>query len=289
MTLILIAANKDFIVQVSDRRTTSVRGVESDEETKAIYLETPYMQALMGYTGLARIGIEPTNRILMDLLLKEVLRRADGNPSRVVHELGAALDNFFQNGPGRVYRVRDRGLTVAITAFVGREGGLRQAFLTNTKGGVFRPVFSNPKRDAPDDKLTIVQRLGQWQEFDQNQAEEVRTLLAPGRPARAVRDKMAEIIANRANTNQTVGAQLNTAVLQRGQQPAWGYVTGVNSPTYYSGDMVIMWPDGKMLATSDMQITNQDRPMVVPRVHRNAPCPCGNGKRYRECHRPKAQ
>ncbi|WP_430739049.1 SEC-C metal-binding domain-containing protein [Sphingomonas paeninsulae] len=23
----------------------------------------------------------------------------------------------------------------------------------------------------------------------------------------------------------------------------------------------------------------------IPQVHRNQPCPCGSGKKYRECHR----
>jgi hypothetical protein len=58
MTLVLTFISRNFVVQASDRRLTSLDGsVFEDEENKATFW---WMHGSVAYTGLARIGREPT-------------------------------------------------------------------------------------------------------------------------------------------------------------------------------------------------------------------------------------
>jgi uncharacterized protein YecA (UPF0149 family) len=64
-------------------------------------------------------------------------------------------------------------------------------------------------------------------------------------------------------------------------------LNGIADLAAYMPDSVIL--DGRMaLINTEPRIEafNADgtaRPLATPRVHRNSPCPCGSGKKYREC------
>jgi hypothetical protein len=72
MTLVLSFGSSDFVVQVSDRRLTAY------QPNKITYVDDVNKSVLYGdrisfaYTGLASICGQPTERFLMEKLLKSV-------------------------------------------------------------------------------------------------------------------------------------------------------------------------------------------------------------------------
>ena len=97
-------------------------------------------------------------------------------------------------------------------------------------------------------------------------------------------------MADRPAANNTIGKQLSILTIPRSleQLVVSGYYSNINTNTYYMHDMVILNPSsGHMM--KDLQLTkiggpDIERPMIVPRVGRNYPCPCGSGKKYKKCH-----
>ena len=298
MTLVLVAANREFVVQVSDRRLTSLGGVYTEEETKAIYLETPIQQMLLGYTGIARIGRKSMNEVLLDLLHDRVLPKSGLDPSETIHELARSLSAYLRSGPGKAYLPADKRLTVMVTGFLNSpEGwfGPVQALITNYQEWLvedmpeawddFRVEFAECPPEVPPEDANLVQLIGRWGSVNDSDVDAIRKLLAPGKPPGAARDKMATLIAQKAAVDPAIGAQMNSAILRPGSPPIAAYHSAVNSEFVPLLDMVSLAPDGSVMAVRGGEIRSVDgHAMVVANSHRSAPCPCKSGKTYGNCH-----
>lgn len=298
MTLILIAANRSFVVQVSDRRLTSGGASVTDEETKAIYLQTPNSQMLIGYTGIARLASKSTNQVIQELLTDTVIKRAGLDPSALVRELAVQLGDYLTNGPGSSYGAEDRRLSVSLTGFVHTDGGWSgpvQALLTNFQvwgrhdepraGPVFTHTFFEFPDGIADADATLIQKLGRWDVIADADMESVRALLAPGKPPSAARDKMVSLVDDIGQREETVGRQMNAVILRPGNQPEWTYQSAVNSPNVHFGDSIIVDENLDSLAVRGAMVHLEGEGfLVVPRRNRRAKCACGSGLRYRDCH-----
>jgi hypothetical protein len=114
-------------------------------------------------------------------------------------------------------------------------------------------------------------------------------LLVIRAPYHAVRAKAAAIVANisdRQRSADTVGKRLNTARIDF-KQPLMaiaGYESDIVENTIPMLDMVDGRTRGTGLLIGQPMLT-AEHPVVFPKVHRNAPCPCGSGKKFRFCHR----
>jgi hypothetical protein len=155
----------------------------------------------------------------------------------------------------------------------------------------FSGVESSPFPGASN--LTFVQRVGNYHAMSRDDETALREMLLARKPATAIIGKSVELMhqmADRPAANNTIGKQLSILTIPRSleQLVVSGYYSNINTNTYYMHDMVILNPSsGHMM--KDLQLTkiggpDIERPMIVPRVGRNYPCPCGSGKKYKKCH-----
>lgn len=302
MTLVTAAANPAFVVQVSDRRLTSAAGVSVEQETKAIHLRLPTSDMLIGYTGLARVGTKPMSFEISEALADAAIA-AEFQPYETVQQFTTQMTERFRRSPIRRYRASDKRLTVMATGFVRFEEGhtVVQALVTNFQNwGVgddaeawdtFQLTPFSAKAGEP--WPTLIQRVGAWGALSGPVAEsQIRPLLAVGKPPHAVRDKMLALLPSQSALFSTVGVDANAAILLPSGETSWTHSVEHNAWSVSGGTTVSAFPESTIIA-ADVTITASDdagnidtsgTPMLVPRVPKQRPCPCGSGKRYRQCH-----
>lgn len=303
MTLIVAIANWEHAVQVSDRRITANGVPVSDAEGKAIHLHLPHADLLVGYTGLARVGSQPMSQILMEIMLRSA-EKADFIADATVHAIGEELTSLFKTPKVRAYAAKHRRLSVMFTGFNYFEGDsglarhqIAHALLTNFQRwgegdnpeawDEFKPLFFNVKDG--ETWPTVVQRIGAWAAVPLDFAEDLRALLAEGKPASAVRDKVVSMLPGWSTAYSVIGKEANCAVLRPRAGVEWTHASSTSAWVVNLGSTVIALP-GQMVALMDAQIEAVDKstsPMIVPQVPRRNPCPCGSGLRYRQCHGKK--
>src|SRR5262249_18967840 len=87
-----------------------------------------------------------------------------------------------------------------------------------------------------------------------------------------------------------IGKQLSVVVLQRDitQHVLSSYCSSNVAYKSYAPDEVVGISDTWRRAVADRElwIEGDSGPeiSIIPKVRKNAPCPCRNGKKYRECH-----
>lgn len=137
---------------------------------------------------------------------------------------------------------------------------------------------------------TVNQAIGAFRAMTDADVEELRAMLEARAPHDAVRAKAAAIVADISDRHRsagTVGKRLNTARVdfRRPLMAYAGYESDVVESAIPTLDMVDGRTRGTGLLIGQPTLTALE-PVVFPKVHRNAPCPCGSGKKFRFCHRP---
>ena len=142
---------------------------------------------------------------------------------------------------------------------------------------------------------TLVQRIGAYNALPPEQVEqEFRPLLAKGRPPVAIRNKTIRVLPTQSRIHRTIGVNANAAILFPNGAVEWSYWTGAPSWKVSLGNTVLATSEQVLLiADAEIEVAATEpggrpqppgAPMVVPQVPKNRPCPCGSGKRYRQCH-----
>jgi hypothetical protein len=158
---------------------------------------------------------------------------------------------------------------------------------------VFR-VFYRSQPEPFDAPFSFVQRLGQWQLLTNKQIAPIAALLSRGAPAHAIVNKAVETFRSVAESSAaagTVGKQITSIILPAASErrAEAGYHSAVNATTVFFPGEVICRPGLPALALGELSITPTDASgasavMATRPVRRNAPCPCGSGKKYKRCH-----
>lgn len=295
MTLITVAANPAFIVQVSDRRlTTGTGAVYTEDATKVVYIQTPSAQFLMGYTGLAIINNQPTNQVLMELLEK-ALKSVELDFEKGVHEFCSLLTARWSTWRMRKIDAAHTRLSIVLTGYVFTENGSvgpLQVLLSNFqewgKGDSkeawdeFKTYFLTPK----DEWSTLLQRIGAYDAAPTDMLEEVRPLLAKGKPPEAARDLLLSWLPKQSTSFPSVGARANAVILKPGEMPTGSYHSDVATSAIHGFDSLIVQDEETSLLTSGLIIekVGEPGPSMISEVSRRQPCPCGSGRQYRRCH-----
>ncbi|CAN7460538.1 SEC-C domain-containing protein [Variovorax sp. LjRoot130] len=303
MTFALVAANADQIIQVSDRRLTGWNGgVLTEAAGKSGHLLCDDASALYCFTGLATIGDQfITSRWLMEALQAASKRNARFR-ELIEHFSEIATEQFRSNPVVLSAPPEHRRLTVMLTAYAA-DGFVFNALVSNFQDFInyvdhptaqpkftvycWRsavPAFSNP---------TVVQAIGAFSAMTEADEQAMRRLLEKRAPYAAIRQKAVDIvgsISDRHRSAGTVGKRMNTARIDSGA-PMAAY-SGYESDIVEQGLSVVDMVDGRTLGSGllvgQIELTSEV-PIVFPSVHRNAPCPCGSGKKFRFCHRPRSQ
>ncbi len=301
MTLIVSLANKDYVVQVSDRRLSSNGRLIDDESNKCGVLFCLNARMVFGYTGLARYGAFSTDKWLLKAL------HESANPSYTIVEIleklkDKATETFNNHQALRGLSNNQKSLAVMFTGFINIDGTLKPGcailsnyhnFSNNTRfdkaADEFAINYSSANKEVVNP--TLVQRVGNWHAMSEKDIEELRELLLQGVPGKALVGKTLEVvrdIADRPRSSGTIGKQLTSIYLP--QEPNLGvessYSTDVVKPETYMPALVYLLPDQHMTVDniSVRPVEDDTPPISVPKARRNAPCPCGSNKKYKYCH-----
>jgi SEC-C motif len=138
----------------------------------------------------------------------------------------------------------------------------------------------------------MVHPLGMEQAPTEVQLRGIDTLLKERAPAIAVRDKCVSVIraaADSPSSHGTIGKQASSLIIPG--NPAEGVIAEYHAerptPESYLPNHVVSTSTLGM-SVKDIAFGSRDSEgnavLLVPRVGRNARCPCGSGKKYKHCH-----
>jgi SEC-C motif len=304
MTMILALGNRDHISQLADRRSTSAGRIVSEEEGKAGALICADARMLFGLTGLARTAGFETRRWLLDAFYES--SPGDGAIWNTLQRFKDRASEDFGSIPSvRALSPVQRRLSILFTGYLFTRDPplLGSAIVSNfmdPKVGKVDAVaadhfslFYTTEKTAPrSENPTYVQRVGAHRAMNRADEEALRRLLADRRPARAVTGKATEIMlamADRDAARGTIGKQITwlTITPERDAPVQAGYYSNVPTRVVYTPLLIVL--DGEQRVAFDMGTAvlsggGDNAPLAVPRVSRNAPCPCNSGRKYKRCH-----
>lgn len=297
MTLVIAVANADHVIQVSDRRLTHNTQLVDDASNKAGHAVCEDASFLYSFTGIARVANHSTNRWLPGALYDAAQK--GHRYHQIVDSFAEEATRYFRSSSDiRSLAASYRRLTVLFSGYTS-EGHIVTSLISNYQdftnfidSPAAKPEFTTytekslvPAAQNP----TMIQVIGQFGAFTQNDESQLRSMLEQRSPAEGVRRKAIAVIqdiADRPVCRGTVGKRIGTARLSRADLTA--PVVGYSSDCVENGipllDQIDLRSGRPRLLVADIRM-DMDSPVVFPNVHRNAPCPCGSGKKYRYCHR----
>lgn len=306
MTLILASANKDFSVQVSDRRLSSNGRLIDDESNKCGVVFCLNARMSFGYTGLAKWGSFSTPKWLLKALHDSA--SPDFTIGEILERLKENATQTFKNNPilKNVPKAH-KSLSVMFSGYINLDGVTKPGcailskyhnFAHNTRFDEAMDEFSLNYSSAKRGVLNpiLVQRVGNWLAMSEYDIDELRELLIQGKPSQAVIGKALEVvrdIADRQKSVGTIGKQLTSILIHKA--PNIGVKSSYSSDCVkretYMPALVYLLPNQHMTVDniSVRPVAADTLPISVPKVHRNAPCPCGSNMKFKHCHGKKSR
>jgi hypothetical protein len=298
MTIVLTLANADQLIQVSDRRLSIDGHLVDDDAFKGGVLICANARFAFGFAGLAKCGTFNTDFWLLENLTK--LGQPDFDAKSILDRLTEKATLDFSSLPSIAnVSAKDKRLSVMFSGYLYHHSPPMAAYaiMTNFQNfntfnddanarDSFKCTYWNEKSPRQENS-TFIQRIGVWPAMFTNDETSLRILLSERKPAKAIVDKTVEIIRNMADRPQaggTIGKQLSSVILPRD----FNTVPTTEYHSMYTKS--VMYPTPMAVSTKEMQLAmarpeiNSDSPIVFPKVGRNAPCPCGSGRKYKHCH-----
>lgn len=254
-----------------------------------------------GYTGLAKWGRFSTVTWLLKAL---------NNSASPEFTIGETLERLkinatetFKRNPSlkNIPEVYKR-LAVMFSGYINLDGNLKQgcAILSNYHNfkkntayskatDKFTLYYSSANRDAP--KSTLVQRVGNWHAMTNEDIDIMREMLLLKKPSHAILEKAQKIIrriADNPKSKDTIGKQLTSIIIPKDHTKAVSsnYSTCYLKRESYMPAMVYLKPNQHMTLNniSIIPVEEDTPPLSIPKVYKNALCPCGSNKKYKKCH-----
>ena len=298
MTIVLTLGNAEQVIQLSDRRLSFDGRLKDDDAFKGGIFISSNARLAFGFTGLAKCGVFNTDTWLLDNLVE--LGPPDFDAKSILDRLKDKATLDFSSLPSITkLSAKDKRLSVMFSGYLYNHSPPMAAYaiMSNFQNfetqkedskawSTFKCTYWNEKRPRQDN-FTFIQRIGAWQAMFMNDEVSLRALLSKRKPAKAIVDKAVQIIrdmADRPQAGGTIGKQLSSIILPRdfNAGPTTEYHSMNTKQVIFATPMAISTKEMR-LAMARPEITS-DVPIVFPKVGRNAPCPCGSGKKYKKCH-----
>lgn len=324
MTLIVVLGNSDHVVMLSDRRLSANGILVDDESNKAALLRARNARPLVGYTGVATVGYSPgqprrlpaswhgpapdpssgppppgafrTSYWMLDAMIESA------PPDHVAPSL---IERFAVRASAQFEQLRlshpNKGV---LFCFAGYEyiGGTPKLMLRSVSNFVNR-VQSGPDfhvKEAPNGQElppAFMYAYGMTDALDCIQMQRLGALVSEKRPPQALIGKGVEILsaaADSARAQGVIGKQITSAILPAdpSQMVRVDFHSGVVTNTI-PGISVVEARGGAHglgifadpLIRSGSAGSRANTPAIkVPKVARNAPCPCLSGNKFKHCH-----
>jgi hypothetical protein len=296
--------NPQQVVLVSDR-LLSCNGVPVNEESNKTFLFTCRNARLaIGYTGVAELGKFVTREWLPvalmesaspDFLMAPTIERFKDRATRDLKNLRAKKPSdkhlsivlagyCYDEEPPRIY-------CWLVSNF---EGCCDQHRPLGSSSDQFMAFYHRDKRPAESD-VCLLLPVGVAKAVIRQNLESLHSLLHDNKPAEALVGKGIEVIRATAQSVRgkgRIGEQCNSIVLPSNPEiePIAEYHSAkIATRRYLPGVINACGDDSGVFALNEGWVegrTADEQPtiMSVPKVGRNQPCPCGNGKKYKKCH-----
>jgi hypothetical protein len=321
MTLILTCLTEEYIVQVSDRRLTTVDRtgkiikVADEASNKAVFLDHKW---IIGFTGLAKLSGTRADKWLAEQLvdtaalpfvsrLKEVARAL---PGAVAYAPEAArLTAFVGAGFARINNGAIRPTEFHIANYLdanGKPGPLTSEFAVRVKplkphqdfavmeAGVH--LFESNRRQLRQSIRSARKRSAGPVEIARLLADAIWCVSTY---SSGVGDRLMICLLPRKAVNAAVAgadAFVSGGIRINPDQASFFYLGPETSELVQFGPTVVS--PGMILSDIEMRFGTKDRPAEPPpeiaKIHYQGPngsktppdalCPCGSGKAYRGCH-----
>ena len=297
MTFAIVLANADQIILVSDRRLTARGELFDDDFSKIGHVSCIDASFLYCFTGLAQVG---ATRMTTDWLSHTLMEIGQFHAS--YRDIDKALvkraTQFFNESPFlRRLSASNRRLTIMFCGYMW-DGYIINSLISNFQD--FENFIDYPEaldkftlypgrsKFPASENPTMIQAIGQFGALTDSDVTELRRMLVDRVPAEAIRQKaigLVQRIADRPSVQGTVGKRVNTARITWSEPriPSAGYASDIVENRLPVVDQLVIASGGQTIATTAAQFSVPSS-IVVPKVHRNAHCPCRSGKRYRDCH-----
>jgi hypothetical protein len=305
MTLILVAMNSDYLVQLSDRRLSAGGQPVEEESNKSLMVHLQDGRLAIGFTGLAAHGGFETATFLTEVVLEAV--KPDFRVAQSVQRMAPVATAKWQEHrvPSSVPD-NERRVTVSVFGFGpgmhhdGRPvpGGMLLSNVTREEDhwetvDEFRVVkrFST-KPGMELGAETLIYSIGASEGVTEDSVTPIRAMLREHRPAEAVVGKGVELMrgwARQSLAANTIGDQISSIVIPADLSEGWTFDYHTAHPTATLHHPIFVEATGRSSPfASRLQITQEEGAFVVEKVGRNVPCPCGSGLKYKRCHGSRA-
>ncbi len=305
MTIVIALGNEDQFIQLSDRRLSMAGAVLSDEADKAATFHCVNGRFALGFSGVAQAGGVRTREWLLEQLLQ--CAPPDYSAFEILGRLETSLSREFSSNrwlaqfPPEWLR-----LSVMFSGYLFHHDPplLASAIITNFQdfqSGAdnaepwphFKTTYWSERRPS-DGPLSYVQRIGMWPAMAEADEGALRDMLDQRLPASAIVEKGVELIrdlADRPQARGAIGKQVSSITLPRDPREVAtsDYHTETPSTEMFLPSVVVAVSKNECFAAKDLTISMSDAsgratPVAVPRVAGNTPCPCGSGRKYKNCH-----
>lgn len=290
MTLITVLMAPTQAVLVSDRRLTRNGQLFDDETNKAAVLFCADGRVAVAFTGLAIAGRFETSRAMLRVLAQA------GEPD---HLLLPTIQRFKIGMSEEIKKLnisaKDKHLRFIFAGYRYAQSTATPVLIQVTN--VFDKSHAAQKH-ASDDFLLMAWRnqapfgsfgFGMTAGVSPVDRARLNKLLLQERPAEALVNKAVDTIWNAADSPKSknlVGKQCMSIVVPiRGGVIAHYHSAKLKNKLYLPSS-VVSTPNASFTSQGGTieQLDVTGVPLVVPKVERNRPCPCGSGKKYKKCH-----
>lgn len=301
MTIILALGNDDQLIQISDRRLSSNGRMLDDESNKVGVMTCINARVAFGYTGIARYHSFRT----IDWLLTALSEA--GPPDYLAHSILERLKenatHTFQEHPALRLAPRSvKKLSILFSGYIYGNGGpqLGYAVISN-----YTDLDTGHQFDTTQDNFTarffssidvianptLIQRVGNWHGISEQNMYQLRQILNERKPRKAILDVAIDFLrelSDRPESANSIGKQLTSISINPNlhEPVCTDYHSNVVMRGSYMPASVVLLPHQSFTISniSISPVEDDTPPMSVPKVNKNAPCPCGSRVRYKNCH-----
>jgi SEC-C motif len=302
MTLILATANRDQATLVSDRRLSWNGRLVEDDSNKAGILICQDARVAFAFTGIARADQFEASRWLAEALM------AAASPSYLLAPLVERLAERAKQDISKLAVDRThRRLTVVLVGYSYAYDPPRALLyrVSNFERGPNDTPLSEASDEftvawwaahhPPGECVCLGVSAGSTQAVSKTHTDSLHDLVHTRRPARAIIGRSLKVLEEAAKSpkaDHSIGRRATSIVLPSDPQlEAYLEYHSDKVSRRVGGIMHIQArgpPHGVYVVVQDSAAAwdSAGKPIiqVVPKVGRNAPCPCGSGKKFKQCH-----
>ncbi len=307
MTLVLALVNEDQAIQIADRRLVTLNnGLYTEEFNKATLLRCENARVVIGFAGPAIIEILGKRLSIQSWLLDALTQSAppDYSIGNIIKRFSDyASRSFSISRPFKSLPAHAKHLSFMLSGYLTNceppraINAVIKNFEEPSKGvirGKDQFTFDCVQEKRPCDVPVAFQRfIGIGAALDANGLRVLFGMLESRKPRKAIVGKAIELFERAASSKAArnrIGKQLNIVTVPRDstEAPTGAYYSNKPSYAYYMPDFLNLTKrPNTSFKDIKVYVENPDantKPMVVAKTRPDARCPCGSGRKYKNCH-----